>query len=277
MNIVLTTLLFKACIDQAYALPLQIDNESTEHAYRWPSLLSTLMIKLLGDICYESLFEELNMDVSCIKLFFSKGLGIGIVIGGAIVKIPQIITILKHQSAQGLSLISFLLETCAYQIVLVYNMRLHNPFNTYGEVLFMTLQNIAICVLIVWYTRKRHLSGVMCLGFVCIVAILALVPSSCMALLYASQIPIGLASKIPQIQANYLNQSTGQLSVFANLNYFAGTTARAFTTWAELDDPVMLGGNLLASLLNGILVLQLIIYWKKQPLSTNGSEWTKAD
>ncbi|KAI8641744.1 hypothetical protein BD408DRAFT_403118 [Parasitella parasitica] len=226
------------------ALPVQISNElSSEHAYRWPSLLSAPMVKLLGDVCYESLFEEFNMDVPCFKLLISKGLGIGIVIGGAVVKIPQIATILKHRSAQGLSLTSFLLETCAYQIVMVYNMRLHNPFSTYGEVLFMTLQNIAICMLIVWYTRERHLSGVTCLGFICIFAMLVLVPSWCMALLYALQIPIGLASKIPQIRANYLNQSTGQLSVFAVLNYFAGTTARAFTTWAELNDLVMLGAD----------------------------------
>lgn len=263
------------CIYQCYALPVQVISETSENGYRWPALFSTPMVKLLGDTCYESLFEEFNMDVPCFKLLISKGLGIGIVVGGAIVKIPQIITILKHRSAQGLSLTSFLLETCAYQIVMVYNMRLHNPFSTYGEVLFMTLQNIIICVLIVWYTKEKHLSGVTCAGFLGIFAILIIVPSWCMALLYAAQIPIGLASKLPQIRANYLNQSTGQLSVFAILNYFAGTTARAFTTWTELDDPIMLGGNLLASVLNGILVLQLIIYWKKQPLD-NGI-WTKAD
>lgn len=263
------------CIYQGYALPVQVTSEIPENEYRWPALFSTPMVNLLGDTCYESLFEEFNMDVTCFKLLISKGLGIGIVVGGAIVKIPQIITILKHRSAQGLSLTSFLLETCAYQIVMVYNMRLHNPFSTYGEVLFMTLQNIIICILIVWYTEKKHLSGVTCAGFLSIFTILIIMPSWCMALLYAAQIPIGLASKIPQIRANYLNQSTGQLSMFAILNYFAGTTARAFTTWTELDDPIMLGGNLLASVLNGILVLQLIIYWKKQSLD-NGV-WTKAD
>lgn len=273
-------LLTALCVCRIYALPVQVDSQAAlDNPYRWPSLFSTPMVKLLGDTCYESLFEEFNMDIPCFKLLISKGLGIGIVIGGAIVKIPQIVTILKHQSAQGLSLTSFLLETCAYQIVMVYNMRLHNPFSTYGEVLFMTLQNILICVLIVWYTRKeKHLAGVTCLGFLGMFGLLVLVPSWCMALLYAAQIPIGLASKVPQIRANHLNQSTGQLSVFAVLNYFAGTTARAFTTWTELDDPIMLGGNLLASILNGTLVLQVMMYWKKQPLLPNhGVESSKAD
>lgn len=42
--------------------------------------------------CYQSLIEDLNFgDVDCIKLSVSKGLGIGIVLGGSIVKVPQIL------------------------------------------------------------------------------------------------------------------------------------------------------------------------------------------
>lgn len=232
--------------------------------YRWPSIISQPAVKLLGEGCYVTLFEEFHItNGPCVKLAFSKALGLGIVVGGAIVKIPQIITILRHQSAKGLSLASFLLETSAYEIVLVYNTRLHNPFSTYGEVLFMTVQNILISLLIVFYNEdnKSSMIGLLCFGFFFGFMLLMAVPWWCMTLLYAIQIPIGLASKIPQITANYKNQSTGQLSVFAVLNYFAGTTARAFTTYAELDDAIMLSGNLLASVLNGILVFQVFLYW----------------
>lgn len=232
--------------------------------YRWPSIISQPAVKLLGESCYVTLFEEFHItNAPCMKLAFSKALGLGIVVGGAIVKIPQIITILRHQSAKGLSLASFLLETSAYEIVLVYNTRLQNPFSTYGEVLFMTVQNILISLLIVYYNgdNKNSMIGLLFCGFLFGFMALMAVPWWCMTLLYAIQIPIGLASKIPQITANYKNQSTGQLSVFAVLNYFAGTTARAFTTYAELDDPIMLSGNLLASVLNGILVFQVFLYW----------------
>jgi mannose-P-dolichol utilization defect protein 1 len=255
------------------ALPVQKEVDLNSHIiddldtfYRWPSIISTPLVKLLGDTCYETLFEEFHItDVPCLKLAISKGLGLGIVVGGAIVKIPQIITIVKHQSAKGLSLTSFLLETCAYEIVLVYNTRLYHPFSTYGEVLFMTLQNICIALLIVYYNKNDskmkmlYLMGGFWGGFL----FLQMIPSWLMSILYAAQIPIGLASKVPQIRANYVNQSTGQLSVFAVLNYFIGTAARSFTTYAELDDPIMLGGNLLATVLNGILVVQLIIYYEK--------------
>ncbi|KAI7898562.1 uncharacterized protein BX663DRAFT_533310 [Cokeromyces recurvatus] len=260
-------------------------NSDISQQYRWPSIISSPMNQLLGEACYISLFEEFHFfsDIQCIKLAISKALGLGIVIGGAIVKIPQIITILRHKSAQGLSLASFLLETCAYLIVLMYNTRLYHPFSTYGEVLFMTLQNIVITMLIVYYNNKQARTmmkmTILLLLSTLVVTVLMLltVPSWFMALLYAAQIPIGLASKIPQIRANYINQSTGQLSVFAVLNYFLGTTARTFTTWTELDDPIMLGGNLIASFLNGILVLQLFIYWKKRKLPSSSSSLPKVE
>ncbi|KAI8079141.1 hypothetical protein BDF21DRAFT_399247 [Thamnidium elegans] len=233
------------------ALPIQVTTIESE--YRLPNVISQPLIKLLGETCYVSLLEEFHLtDVPCVKLAISKGLGLGIVVGGAIVKIPQIITIIRHGSAKGLSLTSFLLETTAYEIVLMYNTRQNNPFSTYGEVLFMTVQNILICLLIVNYeSNNKKMIGIIILGFASGIFFLFMIPSWMMALLYAAQIPIGLAR---------------QLSVFAVLNYFAGTTARAFTTWTELDDPVMLGGNLLASVLNGILVFQLVIYWDTRTL-----------
>ena len=42
--------------------------------------------------CYTSLVESLDVgDVQCIKYSISKGLGIGIVVGGSIMKVPQVL------------------------------------------------------------------------------------------------------------------------------------------------------------------------------------------
>ena len=42
--------------------------------------------------CYVSLVENLNIeDVDCIKYSLSKGIGVGIVVGGSIMKVPQLI------------------------------------------------------------------------------------------------------------------------------------------------------------------------------------------
>jgi hypothetical protein len=42
--------------------------------------------------CYVSLVENLNVeDVDCIKYSLSKGLGVGLVVGGSIMKVPQLV------------------------------------------------------------------------------------------------------------------------------------------------------------------------------------------
>jgi hypothetical protein len=42
--------------------------------------------------CYVSLVENLNIeDVDCIKYSLSKALGVGIVVGGSIMKVPQVL------------------------------------------------------------------------------------------------------------------------------------------------------------------------------------------
>ena len=42
--------------------------------------------------CYTSIVEDLNFsDVECLKYSLSKGLGVGIVVGGSIMKVPQLL------------------------------------------------------------------------------------------------------------------------------------------------------------------------------------------
>jgi hypothetical protein len=46
---------------------------------------------LIGEKCYTTLVYDFNVtDVECLKYALSKGLGFGIVLGGSIVKIPQV-------------------------------------------------------------------------------------------------------------------------------------------------------------------------------------------
>jgi mannose-P-dolichol utilization defect protein 1 len=233
-----------------------------------PGLLRDPAVALIGEKCYVSLIENLNLgDMDCIKYAISKGLGFGIVLGGSIVKIPQILTIVRNKSAQGLSLTSYILETLSYAITLSYNLRQNNPFSTFGEIMFISIQNVIITLLILYFGRQFGMMGVSVIGLALLIHCLnseALVPSVLLSSLYAATIPLSLASKIPQIYTNFKNKSTGQLSVFTIINYFAGSAARVFTTMTELDDPLMLFGSLLAAGLNGVLVLQLFAYWGKK-------------
>ncbi|ORZ10727.1 hypothetical protein BCR42DRAFT_421891 [Absidia repens] len=278
------TLLFCLCVIITSSLAAPIPYPGFfERKNLLPPLLRDPLAALVGETCYVSLVEDFHVtDTVCLKYAFSKVLGFGIVFGSAIIKVPQMVTIISKRSTKGLSLASYYLETYAYIIILAYNLRQRNPFSTYGEVVFIASQNVLITLMIFWYARPPTTTATMTttslsesvvwpllgnllafVGVFCILLVPTWIPHWLLASLYAATIPMTLASKLPQIHTNYVNRSTGQLSVFAVLNYFAGTTARVFTTMTELDDSLMLAGNVLASLLNGVLVVQVYIYWGK--------------
>lgn len=79
---------------------------------------------LVGAKCTNSLLSlEIINDPECLKLFISKGLGIGIVAGGAILKVPQILKIVSRKSGKGISFLGYLLETISFVITVAYNWR----------------------------------------------------------------------------------------------------------------------------------------------------------
>lgn len=220
---------------------------------------------LIGKQCYKVLVEDLDvLNGECLKYSLSKALGVGIVLGGSIVKVPQILKIVNAGSVRGLSLSSYLLETASYCISLAYNVRKEFPFSTYGETAFLTVQNILITLMILGYSRSfPQLLGVgmvIVIGSYCL-ASQGVVTPSVLNYLQAATIPLSLSSKIPQILETYRNKSTGQLSAFAVFNYFVGSLARVFTTVQETGDSLIFWGFALATVLNGVLVAQMIMYW----------------
>ena len=76
-------------------------------------------------------FEAL-LDVPCGKLVISKILGYGIVAGSALVKLPQIIKIVKGKSVAGLSGSSVNIEMLSSTCSLAYYAGLGYPFSTYA-------------------------------------------------------------------------------------------------------------------------------------------------
>ncbi|KAK6329807.1 hypothetical protein TWF730_006106 [Orbilia blumenaviensis] len=230
-----------------------------------PPPIKNLGISLIGDHCYTSLIEKIDIsDTACIKLGISKGLGIGIIAASSIVKVPQILKIISSNSAAGLSLLSTLLETDAYAISIAYNIRNGFPFSTFGETALIVVQNLVIAVLILHFTGRGAYAGVLIAGFAAAAYALFtpnVISEKTMTILQASTIPISLASKIPQIYTVWQQGGTGQLSAFAVFNFLAGSLARVFTTLQEVDDPLILWGYLGGAILNAVLTAQMIYYW----------------
>jgi len=227
--------------------------------------------------CYTSLVENLDIsDVQCIKYSVSKGLGIGIVVGGSIMKVPQVILILKARSARGLSLPAYILETLSYAITLAYSFSNGFPFSTYGENFFLTIQNTVITLLIILYNPiPSARSAKLMTGIFAIIAtsfVLYTLPQNTLALLQLSTLPLSLFSKLPQIRQNHRSQSTGQLSAFAVICQILGCVARLFTTATEVGDSIVVASFAFALVLNLILGAQLWMYWGQAEVDTKDKD-----
>ncbi|KAF7980323.1 hypothetical protein HWV62_38735 [Athelia sp. TMB] len=230
-----------------------------------PPFIRDLGVSIVGKKCYTSLVENLDVtDIECLKYSLSKGLGLGIVVGGSIMKVPQLLLILGARSARGLSLPAYIMETLAYAITTAYSFQHDFPFSTYGENFFLTIQNTLITLLIIAFNRGRNTTTKLVattLSAAAAGASLYALPKDSLAMLQIATLPLSLFSKIPQIRQNARAQSTGQLSAVAVIAQVAGCLARLFTTAQEVKDPLIAGGFALALLLNIVLGAQMWMYW----------------
>jgi uncharacterized protein with PQ loop repeat len=224
--------------------------------------VSQFLDVLVGPTCSQSLLKFEYTNIPCLKLLLSKALGLGIIFGSVLLKVPQILNILSLKSTKGISMGSYLIETWAFLIVLAYNLRRNNPFSTYGEGFFITCQNIIILLMMLYYQKASLSSFMLLLASFALSGILfsPLFPAPVLSYLQLSTLFLALGSKCPQIYVNFKNKSTGALSFITLALQFLGTLARIFTTIQEVKDPMILGSFILAGVLNGSLVLQWIIY-----------------
>ncbi|MCO5565307.1 hypothetical protein L7F22_018980 [Adiantum nelumboides] len=263
-----------------------------------PSFIATPGRLILGEDCYTSLIYNVAPTTFCLRLALSKGLGIGIIIFGSILKIPQIITIVQHSSAWGISLSMYSLEVVAYDISLAYAFRKQLPFSTYGENASLTVQNMIITLLIIWYGTEekgqRRKGGLLIsssssrvssseerdpmvikrvifaafLMFVSSIFLFLLCPPNLLSVFQAFSIPISLLSKFPQIAELYKNKKCGHLSSIVVFAQLAGTLARVFTTITETGDWLLGIGFGLASVLNTVIAIQYVYYWRAEGHNT---------
>lgn len=227
-----------------------------------------LVLLIVPKYCHDEFFINLNFfDVPCLKIALSKTLGYGIVVGSAMIKIPQIIKIIQASSVEGLSLLSFLLELIALTGTASYSLAKGFPFSAWGESLFMSVQTTLLVVMYLYYTNKALLAVLFLPFYAAIVYTLVsgLTPMAVLVQLVSLQVVFIVVSRLLQIVTNFRNGHTGQLSFIMVLLLFLGGMARIFTTIQETGDNVMLVTFIVSTCLNGTLVLQVLYYWNVKP------------
>ncbi|KAH6870239.1 mannose-P-dolichol utilization defect 1 protein-like protein [Alternaria rosae] len=218
-----------------------------------PKPVANLGESLLNPICYKTLVYNVDLTATeCVKLAISKGLDIGIVGAPSILKVPQLLKLINSQSAEGLSFLSYFLESGAYLISLSYNTAL------------ILVQNIAIACLVLKYSGNLvgiagWLGGLIAAGAALFNE--GWVDNERLSFLQATAGVLSVASKVPQILTIWSEGGTGQLSAFAVVNYPLGSLSRIFTTLQEVDDPLLLYGFIAGFAFNAVLSLQVIYYW----------------
>ncbi|XP_005399530.1 PREDICTED: mannose-P-dolichol utilization defect 1 protein isoform X1 [Chinchilla lanigera] len=231
-------------------------------------LKRVLVPVLLPEKCYDQLFVQWDvLHVPCLKILLSKGLGLGIVAGSLLVKLPQVFKILGAKSAEGLSLQSTMLELMALTGTVVYSITNNFPFSSWGEALFLMLQTVTICFLIMHF-RGQTVKGVgflACFALILLVLLSPLTPLAVVTLLQASNVPAVVVGKLLQAATNYSNGHTGQLSAITVFLLFGGSLTRIFTSIQETGDPLMAGVFVVSSLCNGLIAGQVLFYWNTEP------------
>ncbi|KAK3873065.1 hypothetical protein Pcinc_021899 [Petrolisthes cinctipes] len=227
-----------------------------------------LCLLILTPACYDEFFVEFNfLHVPCLKAALSKGLGLAIVGGAILVKVPQILKIVGARSGQGISIIGTILELLAIGFNVSYSFVNRYPFSSYGDGVFLLIQTAIIGALVFFYGGSAK-KGI--LFFITVLSTITFLCSGSVSLkilwmLQASNIPIVFAGKMVQAVANYKNGSTGQLSAITVTMLFFGSAARIFTSIQETGDQIIILTYMVATVANGTLLAQLIYYWNVKP------------
>lgn len=226
-------------------------------------LIKRMALLLMSDKCYATFFYELNFfNVSCLKALLSKCLGLAIIFGSLLVKVPQITKIVGNESAEGVNFLSCLTDLFGVTTYTSYSFIRAFPFSAYGDAVFILIQTYVIAALVLYYNSSSTAASLFSVGYMTIVYVLVsgLTPVTVLWFMQVISVPVMFFGKLTQAYTNFKNGSTGQLSAATCTLLLFGSTARVFTSIQETGDSVVVLTYLLATIGNAIIVAQFLLY-----------------
>ena len=199
---------------------------------------------------------------------FSKCIGYMIIGGSTFFKLPQVISILKAGSTEGISSWSYYFETLVFVNTLAASRHLDLPISVYGETIIIIVWNIMIMLMI--YHYDKSISVVEKLLFtICFSAYSTWlvadqgVPPEVWPMVQSSNMAFNMMARVPQIWSNFSSKSTGVLSMITIFLAWFGSVTRLSTVLIESDDFLYRLQFISGTVLNTILFLQFFIYPSK--------------
>lgn len=229
-------------------------------------------------ICSDILFHKDFLDGPCLRLSISKVLGYTMMMGSCLYKLPVLMKIYKVKGGEGISPLSVYLETTAYLASLSYNYVKGNPISTYGDLVASTSQNMLI-IFLLWTMgvgKGKQLSlqhkTAAAAGALLFLSLLRYTPSNYQHLIVTYSIVVLILSRLPQIISNFRTRDVGVQSAITWGNAVLGAAAKSYTTLIETRDPLLVGGSLVALVLNAILLTQVLLFKNSHVASLQASK-----
>jgi mannose-P-dolichol utilization defect 1 len=206
----------------------------------------------------------------CLSQLVAKALGVAIIVGSCLNKVPIMINMLNAKSAAGISGNSLYGEAVVYANGAMYGFLEGHPFTAYGENASLLVQNVVL-VAMMWTYLGRTTSPVkvqeqvlVVLGFaIYFISVLSFLPRDYRYLLMSATWPVMLYARGSQVMETFSVKHTGNLSIVTTTMNLVGSLIRILTTIKETGDMVVLSGYLLSGSLSFIMFVQYWLYLER--------------
>lgn len=234
--------------------------------------MTEFVTNILSNILTSDCSKDIMLGVikkQCMSILLSKSISYAIIFFSFTLKLPIIKNLMNSKSAEGISEASTWTEIFTLMLNALYAYHFGNPFSTYAENVIILFQSVIILLLIWKYSPKKVdmskrtpiIITFILIAFLCIQD--KFIPESVWTLVGSITIPLISFARFAQIRESYIKKSTGPLSLFTFILGFGGCIARAFTTYTETDDRLLLFTYIYAAILNGIIMVQILVYGDK--------------
>ncbi|XP_077344919.1 solute carrier family 66 member 3 [Lithobates pipiens] len=180
-----------------------------------------------------------------------------------VLKFPQIMSVMRARSAEGLSLGSVLLEVTGFLVFLRYQMYYDYPMQTYLEYPMLIAQDVVLLLFVFYYTGSMQNALTYSSIFLVLWNVLVLQKWIIDLALNLCTV-ISASSKFLQLQHLWRAKDSGQASAltWAMATYTSAT--RIFTTLMTTGDKAVLLRFIVLLILNFWVTLVIVKYRKKE-------------
>ncbi|XP_023719284.1 solute carrier family 66 member 3 [Cryptotermes secundus] len=180
-----------------------------------------------------------------------------------ILKIPQIINLIKLKSAVGINLYSLLLELTSYSIMTCYNYCNSYALLSYMEYPIILVQEIVLIFLVLKYMGFLGTNSFACFGLYIAITgafLCGLLPKTILAVLAPMCTPVSASSKVVQLIEILRTKNAESVSILTwFLSAFTNFT-RVFTIYMDSADVTLLVNFSVSVFLSSSVMLSAIYY-----------------